>query len=97
MLRDGAASGYANAAHGIVSGNYAKPMPMRVHQRGAAQLTPLRGPPCPSPLGSKRQPETPHCSSTASLETIGTAVAEDVRRLRANAPLLNRVDYARGY
>jgi len=40
---------------------------------------------------------TPHCSSTASLATIVAAFAENVRRLRANEPLLNRVDYARGY
>ena len=40
---------------------------------------------------------TPLCSSTASLEMIVAAFAENVRRLRANEPLLNRVDYARGY
>jgi len=28
---------------------------------------------------------------------IVAAFAENVRRLRANEPLLNRVDYARGY
>jgi glyoxylate/hydroxypyruvate reductase A len=40
---------------------------------------------------------TPHCSSTATLSTIAAAFAENVRRLRAGAPLLNRVDHARGY
>ncbi|GGF45431.1 glyoxylate/hydroxypyruvate reductase A [Aliidongia dinghuensis] len=40
---------------------------------------------------------TPHCSSTASLETIVDSFAGNVRRFRAGEPLLNIVDYAQGY
>jgi glyoxylate/hydroxypyruvate reductase A len=40
---------------------------------------------------------TPHCSSTASLETIVTSFAENVRRFRSGHALLNRVDFAQGY
>jgi glyoxylate/hydroxypyruvate reductase A len=40
---------------------------------------------------------TPHYSGTASLETIVAAFAENVRRLRAGEPLLDQVDFSRGY
>jgi glyoxylate/hydroxypyruvate reductase A len=40
---------------------------------------------------------TPHCSSTASLDTIVEGFAANVRRFRRGEPLLNRVDHARGY
>ena len=40
---------------------------------------------------------TPHCSSTASLETIVSTFAENVRRFRAGQPLLNQVDHTQGY
>jgi len=40
---------------------------------------------------------TPHCSSTASLETIVEGFAENVRRFRAGLPLLHRVDHEQGY
>jgi glyoxylate/hydroxypyruvate reductase A len=40
---------------------------------------------------------TPHCSSTASLETTINSFAENVRRFRAGEGLLNRVDFAAGY
>jgi glyoxylate/hydroxypyruvate reductase A len=40
---------------------------------------------------------TPHCSSTPSAETIIDAFVENVRRLRAGDPLLNQVNYEKGY
>jgi glyoxylate/hydroxypyruvate reductase A len=40
---------------------------------------------------------TPHCSSTASLETIVGTFAENVRRFRAGDALLNEVDTVAGY
>ena len=40
---------------------------------------------------------TPHSSSTASLDTIVGAFAENVRRFRAGRPLLHEVDIAAGY
>jgi len=40
---------------------------------------------------------TPHCSSTASLETIVDTFAENVRRFRAGEALLNEVDTIAGY
>jgi glyoxylate/hydroxypyruvate reductase len=40
---------------------------------------------------------TPHCSSTASLETTVDSFAENVRRFRAGESLLNQVDFAAGY
>lgn len=40
---------------------------------------------------------TSHCSGTASVETIVAAFAENVRRLRAGEPLLDQVDFSRGY
>ncbi|MDQ0470896.1 2-hydroxyacid dehydrogenase [Labrys wisconsinensis] len=40
---------------------------------------------------------TPHCSSTASLRTIVDTFAENVRRFRAGAALLNEVDTLAGY
>lgn len=40
---------------------------------------------------------TPHCSSTPTPETIYNTFAENVRRFRAKKPLLNLVDYAKGY
>jgi glyoxylate/hydroxypyruvate reductase A len=40
---------------------------------------------------------TPHCSSTASLETIVDSFTENVTRFRAGRALLNRVDYEQGY
>jgi hypothetical protein len=41
MLRDGAASGHANAVHGIVSGNYAKPTPEIRTIDGSQKSAPL--------------------------------------------------------
>lgn len=40
---------------------------------------------------------TPHCSSTASLETIADTFTENVRRFRAGQPLLNEVNTVAGY
>lgn len=40
---------------------------------------------------------TPHCSSTASLETTVDGFAENVRRFRQGRPLQNLVDYEQGY
>jgi glyoxylate/hydroxypyruvate reductase A len=40
---------------------------------------------------------TPHSSSTASLETTVGVITSNIRRFRAGEPLLNQVDYAKGY
>lgn len=40
---------------------------------------------------------TPHCSSTASCDTIVDTFTENVRRFRAGAPLLNEVNLTAGY
>ncbi len=40
---------------------------------------------------------TPHCSSTPSPETIVNAFVENVRRFRSGRPLLNVVDFLKGY
>ena len=40
---------------------------------------------------------TPHCSSTASAETIINTFVDNVKRFRAGRPLLNVVDYTKGY
>jgi glyoxylate/hydroxypyruvate reductase len=40
---------------------------------------------------------TPHCSSTASLETIVDNFTDNVRRFREGRPLMNLVDYEQGY
>ncbi|WP_158745804.1 glyoxylate/hydroxypyruvate reductase A [Acidisphaera sp. L21] len=40
---------------------------------------------------------TPHCSSTASLETTVGVITGNIRRFRAGEPLLNLVDYSKGY
>jgi glyoxylate/hydroxypyruvate reductase A len=40
---------------------------------------------------------TPHCSSTASLETIVTGFADNVRRFRAGETLAHQVDFEQGY
>lgn len=40
---------------------------------------------------------TPHCSSTAALDTTVNTFAENVRRFRSGKPLLNLVNAAEGY
>jgi glyoxylate/hydroxypyruvate reductase A len=69
-------------------------------QLRAATIDAFRTEPLPADHPFWTQPGlyvTPHCSSTASLETIVESFAENVRRFRAGQPLLNLVDYDKGY
>lgn len=73
---------------------------LRIGQLRAATVDAFPTEPLPADSPLWTQPGlyvTPHCSSTASLETAVNGFADNVRRLRQGLPLRNRVDLDAGY